>query len=250
MKNVKQYLMLSLAAAMFIGCAQKRTLTVGSDQKQDIDMSKFRTYDWVSTEGEMWSSQYDTDSQDFQNQNEQTERNDQNQQHSEIEQNQQTTLEQNQQNTQMNQNQQDTQFGQQNHKSYNKSSKKSIKQAIETQLLAKGFAQESNNPDLLVSYMVLNSPTQLRTFRRGSYSYLGVGPAGGDVEMVDVEEGTILVNFTDAETGSQVWQGYASGALEEADLKDEQTVQAKIAAIFQQFDFSGFSLSNVQGGNR
>jgi hypothetical protein len=144
------------------------------------------------------------------------------------------------------------QSGQQYLNHYNRINKKTLKEAIETQLQAKGFTKETNNPDLLVSYMVLDEPTQLRTFRRGTYTYLGEGPTGNNVEMVDVEPGAILVNFTDAETGSQVWQGFASAALEESDLKDDQTIKAKIAAIFQEFDFSGFSLGNNNqgGGNR
>lgn len=128
----------------------------------------------------------------------------------------------------------------------NKSTKRGIREAIETQLEAKGFTQDTVNPDMLVNFTVLEKDDQLRTYTREGYSYLGEGPVGQDVEMVDVEAGTILVNFVDAQTGLQVWQGFASGAFEESDLADEETLKAKVGAIFEEFDFSTFSINANQ----
>ncbi len=121
-----------------------------------------------------------------------------------------------------------------------------LKDAIETQLEAKGFTEASNNADMLVNYMVLEESGQLRTYVRGNQTYLGEGPVERDVEMVNVKAGTILVNFIDGKTGTQVWQGFASGALKESDAKDKNTIQAKVAAIFDQFDFSAFSINTQQ----
>ncbi|MEX2592419.1 MAG: DUF4136 domain-containing protein [Anditalea sp.] len=126
------------------------------------------------------------------------------------------------------------------------STRNSIKEAIGTQLEAKGFTQDANNPDMLVNYMVLEQADQLRTYTREGNSYLGEGPVEKDVEMVDVEPGTVLVNFINADSGLQVWQGFASGALEESDVENEKNLQSKIAAIFDQFDFSAFSVNTTQ----
>jgi hypothetical protein len=126
------------------------------------------------------------------------------------------------------------------------STRNSIKEAIETQLEAKGFKRDTNNPDMLVNFTILEQADELRTYSREGYSYLGEGPVDRDVEMVDVEPGTILVNLIDAESGLQVWQGFASGALEESDVEDEKALQSKIGAIFNQFDFSGFSINANQ----
>ncbi len=125
----------------------------------------------------------------------------------------------------------------------NKSSRSSIKNAMETQLQAKGFTRDQNNPDMLVNFTILEQDGQLRTYTREGYSYLGEGPVERDVEMVDVEAGTILVNFIDADSGNAVWQGFASGALEESDLEEEKSLQTKVSAIFDEFDFSAFSLN-------
>lgn len=125
----------------------------------------------------------------------------------------------------------------------NKSSRSSIKNAIETQLQAKGFERETNNPDMLVNFTVLEQDDQLRTYTRDSYSYLGEGPVDQDAKMVDVEAGTILINFIEADAGHSVWQGFASGALEESDVKNEKNLQAKVGAIFNEFNFNAFSLN-------
>lgn len=125
----------------------------------------------------------------------------------------------------------------------NKSTRKSIKDAIQTQLQAKGFSRDSNNPDMLVNFTVLEQDDQLRTYTRDGYNYLGDGPVDRDAKMVDVEAGTILLNFVNAESGNVVWQGFASSALEETDVKNEATLKSKVNAIFDRFDFNAFSLS-------
>lgn len=125
----------------------------------------------------------------------------------------------------------------------NATTRKNIKNAIETQLQAKGFAKDTGSPDMLVSFIVLEQDGELRTYTREGYTYMGMGPMAKDVKMVDVEAGTILVNLVDAESGSQVWQGFASDALEASDLEDESILNSKVNAIFDQFDFSAFKLN-------
>ena len=56
--------------------------------------------------------------------------------------------------------------------------------------------------------------------------------------------------FLDADTGMQVWQGFASGALEESDAEDNNRLQAKVAAIFEEFDFSAFDINTRQAATR
>lgn len=197
MKNLTIPFLFSLATLIFFGCAPKSTLSVGSDQRMNNDISDYKTYNWVSEEGEMPSTQIFLGSQSaiiF----------------------------------------------------HQKSTRGMLKEAIETQLTAKGFTKDRNNADMLVNYSVLEEGAQLRTYTREGYSFLWEGPAQRNVEMVDVEPGTVLVNFIDAETGLQVWQGFASGALEESDLKSEQMLQAKVEAIFNQFDFSAFNIESQQ----
>ncbi len=125
----------------------------------------------------------------------------------------------------------------------NESTRKNIKDAIQTQLQAKGFAMNTDNPDMLVSFIVMEQDGELRTYTREGSTYLGSGPVERDVKMVNVEAGTILVNFIDADSGDQVWQGFASDGLEESDVEDANNLKSKVNAIFDEFDFSAFALN-------
>lgn len=123
----------------------------------------------------------------------------------------------------------------------NMSSNKHVKDAIDTQMLANGFSQDSENPDMLVNFQIFEKPTELRTFKlNNKQDYLGFGPRSMTTKMVPVEAGTILVNFIDAETGIHVWQGFASGAFDVADLKDISNLEAKVISIFNDWDFDPF----------
>lgn len=128
----------------------------------------------------------------------------------------------------------------------NRSARSTIQEAIETELEARGFTRDIINPDMLASFAVIEQDGKLRTYTSEINSFLGVGPEEKGVEMVDVEPGTILVNFIDADTGVQVWQGFASEAFEESDVENENALEAKVNAIFDQFDFSAFDISTSQ----
>jgi hypothetical protein len=123
----------------------------------------------------------------------------------------------------------------------NTSTKKHVKDAIDAQMEARGFTHDTANPDMLVTFQILEEPTELRTFTMTTgQTYLGFGPNSMNAHMVPVEAGTIIINFIDATTGSQLWQGFASGAFELADTKEVSDLQAKVMAIFSEWNFNPF----------
>lgn len=124
----------------------------------------------------------------------------------------------------------------------NLTSNKMVKDAIEIQMEARGFSHNSENPDMLVNFRIFEKPTELRTYRlTNRQDYLGFGPRSMTTKMVPVEAGTILVDFIDAETGLNIWQGFASGAFEVADMKDISNLEAKIISIFNDWNFDRFA---------
>lgn len=126
----------------------------------------------------------------------------------------------------------------------NQSDRKKIKDAIELQMKARGFEKDILNPDMLVDFSVLEQDTELRKFvLTNGQDYLGYGPRSETTEMVPVDAGTVIINFLDAESGNQVWQGFASGTLEEKDMKSLSTIQNKVGAIFEDFNFDQFGTS-------
>lgn len=124
----------------------------------------------------------------------------------------------------------------------NESSSKMIKEAIELQMEARGFSHDHRNPEMLVNFNVLEEDTELREYiLNNGQDYLGFGPRSEEVKMVPVDAGTVLINFLDAKTGSQIWQGFASGALMPEDTKNMSILRTKVAAIFENFDFNQFN---------
>jgi hypothetical protein len=127
----------------------------------------------------------------------------------------------------------------------NQSARKKLKDAIELQLDARGFKKDILNPEMLVDFSILENETELRKFiMTNGQDYLGWGPRSETTEMVPVEEGTVIINFLDATSGNQIWQGFASGTLEKDDMKSLSTIQNKVGAIFEDFNFDQYDTSD------
>ncbi|MBN3583695.1 DUF4136 domain-containing protein [Algoriphagus aestuarii] len=127
----------------------------------------------------------------------------------------------------------------------NESSQKMIKEAIELQLAARGFKKDNRNPEMLINFNILEDETELRKYiLDNGQDYLGFGPRSESVQMIPVDEGTVLINFLDSKSGNQIWQGYASGALEEKDIENKTNLENKVGAIFEDFDFNQFDTNS------
>lgn len=126
----------------------------------------------------------------------------------------------------------------------NMSDRKKVKDAIELQMKANGFEKDILNPEMLVDFSILEKDTELRKYvLNNGQDYLGFGPRSETTQMVPVEEGTVIINFLDAETGLQVWQGFASGTLEKEDMNNLSTIKNKVGAIFEDFNFDQYGTS-------
>lgn len=123
----------------------------------------------------------------------------------------------------------------------NMTARSHLKEAIETQMKARGFILDEKDPDMLVNFQILEEDTELRTYTMtNGQDYLGFGPRSVSTKMVPVKEGTVIVNFMDATTGNQLWQGFASGAFNETDMKNLSVLDAKVVSIFNDFNFDLF----------
>ncbi|MDX5340725.1 MAG: DUF4136 domain-containing protein [Cyclobacteriaceae bacterium] len=119
----------------------------------------------------------------------------------------------------------------------NVSTRKMVKDAVETQMKAKGFAHMEADPDMLVNFIIIEEPTELRTFTPyNGFTYLNFGPKSIKEKMVPVEEGTVLVNISDAHTGLMLWQGFVSGAFDDKNMNNLSQLQAEVISMFQEWD--------------
>ena len=119
----------------------------------------------------------------------------------------------------------------------NISARKMVKDAVEVQMKAKGFAHQEMDPDMLVNFIIMEEPTELRTFTPyNGFTYLNFGPKTIKEKMVPVDKGSVLVNIMDAHTGLMLWQGFVSGAFDEKNLKNLSHLEAEVISMFQNWD--------------
>lgn len=121
----------------------------------------------------------------------------------------------------------------------NESVRERIKNAIRYELESRGYQMGSDNADMLVTFMILEQPGELRTYN--GYEMLDYGldstRTPENVETVDVAAGTLIINLIDNKSDKVAWQGYASGILKPEMVNDDSQVKEAVHSIFQQFDF-------------
>ncbi len=121
----------------------------------------------------------------------------------------------------------------------NESGRKMIKDAIQYELDSRGYVMNRSNPDMLISYSVLEQPASLRTTE--GYVTLSSGEkvrTEDNVSYTDVKPGTLIINFIDTKSNKQVWQGFASGILQADQMRDESKVRQGVSKIFSEFKYN------------
>jgi hypothetical protein len=105
---------------------------------------------------------------------------------------------------------------------------KRFKDAVNTQLGAKGMVVDTTAPDIYVAY---HTGTQQKT-QVTNYGY-GYGRGyGGNYDVSTYTQGTIILDFVDAKTKTLVWRSVATGAL--GSNPDPNTAGEKLSGIVQQ----------------
>lgn len=106
-----------------------------------------------------------------------------------------------------------------------------IKEAVDTELTAKGFKKVASDPQLLAVYHV-GAQSEVEVDDWG-YGFWG---AGG-VSAYTYEEGTLIVDLVDAKTMKLVWRGTAEGALPQNPSASEQTegIDSAVEQMFAKY---------------
>lgn len=89
-----------------------------------------------------------------------------------------------------------------------------IKRAVDTQLAAKGFTRDSENPDLLVMYHtgVQQKVNVTDWGYRYSYDYWGYG--GRNIDVYEYDEGTLIIDLIDFKAKELVWRGSGTRSVD------------------------------------
>ncbi len=119
-----------------------------------------------------------------------------------------------------------------------------IKSALGTQLRAKGFTENDQNPDLIVvAHPRLSQQTQINTYNTGwGYGWGWRGGMGTTTSTVDqIPVGTLIVDLVDAKDKELVWRGTASDTLKEKATPEERdkSLNDAMAKLFEGFPPKG-----------
>ncbi|UII32624.1 DUF4136 domain-containing protein [Fulvivirga ulvae] len=118
--------------------------------------------------------------------------------------------------------------------------KSAIRDAIKYELDVRGYDMAGANPDLLINFKVFEKPTQFQGYT-GHEEVLGNDEVREeeDFRTYNLKEGTLLIQMLDKEKGTIVWQGYASGIIDDDDMFDRDPVKIKDAVeqIFNRFEY-------------
>jgi hypothetical protein len=116
--------------------------------------------------------------------------------------------------------------------------KAQIRDAVRSELMGLGYRESNENPDLVVNFRVFDKPARLKgtegygTDYWGSQQYRSIS----DTTTYDVDAGTLLIDLVDRQQGTIVWQGFASGLINENQfIKDETTIHEAVNLIFDQY---------------
>jgi hypothetical protein len=108
---------------------------------------------------------------------------------------------------------------------------KRVQTALESGLIAKGFQLQSS-PDLLV---VFHGATQDQVnITDWGYGYRGGWGGSRNIDVHKYTEGTLIVDFIDAEKKELIWRGWATAVMDKPD-KNMELINEAVAKILAEF---------------
>ena len=118
--------------------------------------------------------------------------------------------------------------------------KRRILNAIDQQMLAKGFTK-SDNPDLLINLFTKSrEQVNVNQFNAGwGYGWgWGWNPymmGGRQTTVTTSTEGTLYIDFIDAKKKEMIWQGEGTGALNKNTNRKEERINEFVTQILSQY---------------
>ena len=115
-----------------------------------------------------------------------------------------------------------------------------IKNAVDTQLAAKGWTKVDSGGDVaVVAIKTTQTERTLQTFYDGfggGWRWRGFGGMGeATTTEQDYKEGTLVVDLYDAKTKELIWRGSAEDTLSDKEAKNEKNLDKGVAKMFKKF---------------
>ncbi|WP_020528933.1 DUF4136 domain-containing protein [Flexithrix dorotheae] len=122
--------------------------------------------------------------------------------------------------------------------------KSDIINAIESELTGLGF-ETASNPDVMVNFMVFEKPTKFKGYKENNDPandylhdyFLSMEPKGDLItKEYEFQEGTLLIQMVEVESGNMIWQGYASGIMDNNIFnRKKDNIEEAVELIFEKY---------------
>ena len=119
---------------------------------------------------------------------------------------------------------------------------KRFKQAVDTDLQAKGYSPSAENPDFLISMQGIKKTVSTGSTGVGASVGIPVGRGSMSVGMGKSkertkQEGTLTLNFLDRTNNALIWQGTATAAVQPKSSPEEQQQRTNeaVGALLKNF---------------
>lgn len=113
-----------------------------------------------------------------------------------------------------------------------------VMDAVKGELEGLGYQEQQQDPDMIVNFRVFDKKATLRGMEGYGDNYWGGSNyASMNDQSTEVEAGTLLLSLVDRESGAIVWNGFASGLIEnDTFIKDEGKIQEAVNLIFEEYN--------------
>jgi Domain of unknown function (DUF4136) len=111
-----------------------------------------------------------------------------------------------------------------------------VKNAVNAELKAKGLMMTSNNPDFLIAeYHGKKDQLHIQDWGHGRGSRYGYQPSG--VSAYQFEEGSLILDFVDAQSMKLIWRGSAKAQVHHVGTPEEseKLINAAVKEILKKY---------------
>lgn len=120
-----------------------------------------------------------------------------------------------------------------------------VRHAVSHELDSRGYDYKQDAPDLVANFRVFEGPVEIRGLTGLGDDYWGVNELKDydDTRTYKLDEGSIIVQLVERESGKLVWQGYASG-LTDGNVfdKNEEKINTAVSKIFDEYPYRADNL--------
>lgn len=116
--------------------------------------------------------------------------------------------------------------------------KADIRDAVKHEMEGLGYRPEPMEPDLIVNFRVFDKPVRIKGYEGYGTTYWGEQEVRvpSDTTSYALEAGTLLISLVDRQKGNIVWQGFASGMINNDEfIKDEGKIKEAVNLIFKEY---------------